>query len=76
GVHIWGESSNGKTTTARIGASVWGNCTKGTNGNNRIVSWNATATGFEVQAALHSSSLLVLDEMGEAEKEDIIKTVY
>jgi uncharacterized protein (DUF927 family) len=40
------------------------------------VSWNATATGFEVQAALHSSSLLVLDEMGEAEKEDIIKTVY
>lgn len=76
GVHIWGESSNGKTTTARIGASVWGNCTKGTNGNNRIVSWNATATGFEVQAALHSSSLLVLDEMGEAEKDDIIKTVY
>lgn len=76
GVHIWGESSNGKTTTARIGASVWGNCTKGTNGNNRIVSWNATATGFEVQAALHSSGLLVLDEMGEAEKEDIIKTVY
>ena len=46
GVHIWGESSNSKTTTARIGASVWGNCTKGTNGNNRIVSWNATATGF------------------------------
>ena len=76
GIHLWGESSNGKTTTARIGASVWGNCTKGTNGNNRIVSWNATATGFEVQAALHSSSLLVLDEMGEAEKEDIIKTVY
>ena len=76
GIHLWGESSNGKTTTARIGASGWGNCTKGTNGNNRIVSWNATATGFEVQAALHSSSLLVLDEMGEAEKEDIIKTVY
>ena len=76
GVHLWGESSNGKTTTARIGASVWGNCTKGTNGNNRIVSWSATTTGFEVQAALHSSSLLVLDEMAEAEKEQIIQYIY
>lgn len=77
GVHIWGESSSGKTTAARLGASVWGACSKGTNANNRIVSWNATATGFELQAALHSGSLLVLDEMGEAEnKDDIATTIY
>jgi putative DNA primase/helicase len=56
GVHVFGPSSQGKTTLLRLAASVWG-------GPSFVRSWRATANGLEGAAAGSSDTLLVLDEL-------------
>ncbi len=74
GIHIYGRSSRGKTSFARLASSVWGD-------PNRFVrSWHATVNGIEASAAESSDTLLVLDEVGQSDARgsasDIGKMIY
>ncbi|QZP15799.1 DUF927 domain-containing protein [Avibacterium paragallinarum] len=71
GVHIFGGSTSGKTTTANIAASVYGHpeITR--------VSWNATALGLSNEAAARNDGFLVMDEIGQgANKKHAEQTAY
>ena len=59
GLHLRGQSSQGKSTAQRIAASVWG--------PPRVLtrSWRATANGLEGAALAGHGTVTILDEMGE-----------
>lgn len=69
GFHMMGSSSLGKSTIAALAGSVCG-------GLNYPKTWNTTAAALEPMAAEHSDSLLILDEIKEADAFTIGKTVY
>jgi uncharacterized protein (DUF927 family) len=69
GIHLRGPSSEGKTTTLAVGASVWGEPT-------RIESWRATCNGLEGVAALHNDCFLLLDELKEIEPREAAGAAY
>ena len=68
--HLVGRSSIGKTTALKVAASVWGNPKK------YIKQWRATGNAQEGIAEKHNDSLLILDEIGQANDKDIQQTVY
>ncbi len=69
GIHLVGDSSNGKTTALEVGASVWG-------GPDFKRTWRATGNGLEGIAAALSDTCLILDEIGEADGREIGSTIY
>lgn len=69
GIHLVGDSSNGKTTALGVAASVWG-------GPEFIRTWRATGNGLEGVAAALSDTAIVLDEISEADGREIGATVY
>ncbi len=69
GFHMMGSSSLGKSSIAILAGSVCG-------GLNYPKTWNTTAAALEPMAAEHSDSLLILDEIKEADAFTIGKTVY
>jgi len=69
GFHLRGDSSGGKTTALRVAASVWG-------GVDYLQRWRATDNGLEALAALHSDTLLVLDELGQMEPRAVGEAAY
>ena len=69
GIHLVGDSSNGKTTLLEVAASVWG-------GPDFKRTWRATGNGLEGIAAALSDTALILDEIGEADGRQIGATVY
>jgi putative DNA primase/helicase len=62
GFRLVGASSLGKTTALRVGGSVWGGSP---NQAGYLRQWRSTADGIEGVAAIHSDTLLCLDEMSE-----------
>lgn len=70
GFHIYGKSSDGKTTAAKVGLSVWGQPEKIKN------AWNGTALGFANAALARNDNFMVLDEIAECEPHIIAKTTY
>jgi putative DNA primase/helicase len=72
GIHLWGRTSNGKTTAAVLGGSVLG----GGTGNGFVRSWNSTANGVEAQAEKHNHLTLFLDEIGQVDGRTIPETIY
>lgn len=70
GLHVFGDSSIGKSTISRVACSVWGPPAS------FIKTWRATANGLEGIAAARNDTLLVLDEIGEAEPNEIGKIIY
>lgn len=72
GLHIHGKSQSGKTTALAVAASVWGRAdTSGV-----IKSWRATANGLEGVAAQTTDTLLVLDEIGMADANQVGDIIY
>ena len=71
GFHFMGPSSKGKSTAERVPASVYGRPEPG----GFIESWRATSNGAESVAARYSGTVLVLDEIREAEPKEIAATV-
>ncbi len=72
GIHVYGNSSTGKTTAIAAGSSVWGKgCSLGF-----ILPWRQTANAFEVTAAQHTDSLLVFDEVGVADAKALATSAY
>lgn len=57
-LHIYGKSSQGKTTAQRFAQSVWGDSNTGEN-------WNTTAFALMNDAKSRNDGLLSMDEMGE-----------
>ncbi|HCB7518119.1 TPA: DUF927 domain-containing protein, partial [Escherichia coli] len=60
GVHLFEQSSAGKTTTQNIASSLWGEP-----GAQRLT-WYGTALGIANEAEAHNDGLLPLDEIGQA----------
>ncbi|WP_304526391.1 DUF927 domain-containing protein [Halomonas sp. I5-271120] len=69
GIHLVGDSSNGKTTALEVAASSWGS-------PEFKRTWRATGNGLEGIAAALSDTALVLDEIGEADGREVGATVY
>lgn len=69
GIHLRGASSSGKTTAARLAASVWGP-------RAFMSTWRATANGLEDMAVLHNDTVLVLDELGEITPHNLDEATY
>jgi uncharacterized protein (DUF927 family) len=69
GIHLRGPSSEGKTTTLLVGASVWGEPA-------RIESWRVTCNGLEGVGALHNDNLLLLDELKEIDPREAGGAAY
>lgn len=59
GVHLFEQSSAGKTTTANIASSLWGDP------DALRLTWYGTALGIANEAEAHNDSLLPLDEVGQ-----------
>lgn len=58
-LHLYGESSSGKSTAQRMAQSVWGH------GSATCESWNTTAYALTNNAAARNDGLLSMDEIGE-----------
>ncbi len=71
GVHMFGDSSGGKTSCLFAAASVWGRGEAGF-----VRTWNGTANGLEAVASLCSDIALCLDELGVADGAAVATIVY
>lgn len=69
GLHVYGDSSTGKTTALVAGISVWG-------GQSFRRQWRATANGLEGAGTMHTDTLLALDEIGECAPRDLYEAAY
>ena len=65
-----GPSTTGKTTALDVAASVWGHPEK------QKRTWRLTSNGLESICTLYNDSVLYLDEMGEAEADDLQAVAY
>jgi uncharacterized protein (DUF927 family) len=72
GLHVYGASSTGKTTSLRAAASVWGQG----NAQGFIRTWHSTTNGLEAAAALSSDTMMALDELGTADADDVSDAIY
>ena len=69
GVHLFAESSKGKSTTLNIANSIYGNPEK------IKLSWSTTATGVKNEAAARNDGFLTLDEIGQAKDGKNLETI-
>jgi putative DNA primase/helicase len=72
GFHFYGQSSRGKSTLVEATASVWG---KGAIPG-FVRPWRTTANALEGAAAIHSDTLLVLDELGMIDPREAAAAAY
>lgn len=70
GFHFEGLTSTGKTSVQRFALSVWGNSRE------LLQTWNGTRVGVELVTAAYSDTLLVLDEIGQADPKAVGEIVY
>lgn len=77
GFHLYGNSSQGKTTALQVAASVCGNgADPATDDYSYVQNWNATGNALESVAAAHNDGLLPLDEIGTCDAKNFGKVVY
>ena len=69
GIHLYGESSTGKSTALEAAASVWG-------GDSYKRSWRTTSNGLEGAASVFNDGLLCLDEISECDPKQVGEIVY
>lgn len=71
GVHLFEQSSAGKTTTANIASSLYGEP------DALRLTWYGTALGIANEAEAHNDSLLPLDEVGQGSSaKDVATSAY
>lgn len=71
GIHLYEQSSAGKTTTANVASSLYGNP------DVLRLTWYGTALGLANEAAAHNDALMPLDEIGQgADPVEIYKSAY
>jgi putative DNA primase/helicase len=69
GLHLVGSSSTGKSTAMKVAASLFG-------GSDYAQSWHVTDNSLEATAQKHSDSLLILDELGQADAKMVGNIAY
>jgi putative DNA primase/helicase len=69
GIHFVGNSSEGKSTTLFVAASVFGS-------RQYIKPWRSTDNGLEGVAVTHNDMFLILDEIGEMDSRKVGDAVY
>lgn len=72
GMHLYGVSSQGKSTVATVAGSVCG----GGGDRGFLRAWRATHNALEMVASMHNDFLLVLDEVGQASSDTINQIGY
>ncbi len=72
GIHLVGASRSGKSTAAMLAGSVWGPPLP----DGQMRQWRATANGLEGAAAETRDTLLILDELGQADPREVADVVY
>lgn len=70
GFHLYGDSSDGKTTAAKVALSVWGKP------DDLKLSWEGTSYAFTNTANAHNDGLIILDEIGQAAPRVVARTAY
>lgn len=71
GVHLFGGSTAGKTTTANLASSIYGHPDK------IRLSWNATGLGLTNEASARNDGFMPLDEIGQgSHRKHIEQTAY
>lgn len=71
GIHLYEQSSAGKTTTANVASSLYGNP------DVMRLTWYGTALGLANEAAAHNDALMPLDEIGQgADPVEVYKSAY
>lgn len=71
GIHLFEQSSAGKTTTANIASSLWGEP------DALRLTWYGTALGIANEAEAHNDGLLPLDEIGQGSNaRDVATSAY
>lgn len=77
GFHLYGNSSQGKTTALQLAASACGNgADPATDEHSYVQNWNTTGNALEAVAAAHNDGLLALDEIGTCDAKNFGKVVY
>jgi putative DNA primase/helicase len=78
GVHLYGTSSRGKTTSAQVVASVYGCGADPADSPDQAYCqrWNSTANAFEGLAAAHNDGVLILDELHTCNAKDFASVIY
>ncbi len=78
GLHLFGRSSSGKTTSLQVAASVWGCGAKPNDSPSKafIRGWYSTANAMEGLCAAHMDCLMVLDELQMCEANKFGDLVY
>jgi putative DNA primase/helicase len=78
GLHLYGRSTEGKTTTLQVAASVWGCGAKPNDAPSKafIRGWYSTANALEGLCAAHMDCLMVLDELQMCEAKAFGNVVY
>jgi putative DNA primase/helicase len=71
-VHLYEKSSEGKTTSLRMAASVWGSGADG----GYVRTWRSTANGLEAALAGANDTFLPLDEVGQADGRELGQALY
>jgi putative DNA primase/helicase len=72
GLHMHGGSQSGKTTAMRAAASIWGQSTT----EGVIKTWRATTNGLEGVAAKATDRCLFLDEISQANADEVGDIIY
>lgn len=70
GIHICGTSSDGKSSSIRAAASVWGNPDR------QVLTWNTTPLGLCNAGAARNDGLVLLDEIGQGNPKDVSAGIY
>ena len=70
--HLYGKSSEGKTTCLRMAGSVWGSGADG----GYVRTWRSTANGLEATFAGAYDTCLPLDEVGQVEGRELGQALY
>jgi putative DNA primase/helicase len=70
GIHLYGDSTSGKTSVSEAAASAWGH------GHDFLQTWNLTANGIETVCVEHTDTFLGLDEIKEIDARDLDRVAY
>ena len=73
-IHIYGESTTGKTTAAQLAASVWGNPSR--TGSGLLRDWNSTQNALIAELRNNTGVTVVLDEASMSNVYDFTNTIY
>lgn len=73
-VHLMGLSSSGKSTTASLASSVWGDCNL--RGNGLMSSFNTTLNALQKRLQNNYGVIQCLDELNQYSGNDITKVIY